>query len=169
MSDKPYLLVVEDDEGLREQLKWAFSNYEVITAQDKNEAISKLRRYEPGVVTLDLGLPPDPSGYEEGLNILQEIVSLSPSTKVIMVTGQSDRIVAMQAINSGAYDFYVKPIDPQALNLIIDRAYYLHTLEKEYNQLNTLTLSHSIKGILTSSPIMQKVCRTVQKVASTNI
>ncbi|MCS5712059.1 PEP-CTERM-box response regulator transcription factor [Candidatus Berkiella aquae] len=169
MSDKPYLLVVEDDEGLREQLKWAFSNYEVITAQDKNEAISKLRRYEPGVVTLDLGLPPDPTGYEEGLNILQEIVSLSPSTKVIMVTGQSDRIVAMQAINSGAYDFYVKPIDPQALNLIIDRAYYLHTLEKEYNQLNTLTLSHSIKGILTSSPIMQKVCRTVQKVASTNI
>lgn len=169
MSDKPYLLVIEDDEGLREQLKWAFSNYEVITAQDKNEAISKLRRYEPGVVTLDLGLPPDPCGYEEGLNILQEIVSLSPSTKVIMVTGQSDRIVAMQAINLGAYDFYVKPIEPQSLSLIVDRAYYLHTLEKEYKQLNTLSLSHSIKGILTSSPIMQKVCRTVQKVAPNNI
>ncbi len=169
MTDKPYLLVIEDDEGLREQLKWAFSNYEVITAQDKIEAITKLRRYEPGVVTLDLGLPPDPCGYEEGLNILQEIVSLSPSTKVIMVTGQSDRIVAMQAINMGAYDFYVKPIESQALSLIVDRAYYLHTLEKEYNQLNTLTLSHSIKGILTSSPSMQKVCRTVQKVAPNNI
>lgn len=169
MNDKPYLLVVEDDEGLREQLKWAFTHYEVITAQDRNEAITKLRRYEPGVVTLDLGLPPDPNGFEEGLNILQEIVSLSPSTKVIMVTGQSDRIVAMQAINLGAYDFYVKPIEPQALSLIVDRAYYLHSLEKEYQQLNTLTLSHSIKGILTSSPVMQKVCRTVQKVAPNNI
>lgn len=169
MSDKPYLLVVEDDEGLREQLKWAFTQYEVITAQDRNEAITKLRRYEPGVVTLDLGLPPDPNGYEEGLNILQEIVSLSPSTKVIMVTGQSERIVAMQAINLGAYDFYVKPIEPQALSLIVDRAYYLHSLEREYQQLNTLTLSHSIKGILTSSPVMQKVCRTVQKVAPNNI
>ncbi|MGE3320162.1 MAG: PEP-CTERM-box response regulator transcription factor [Candidatus Berkiella sp.] len=169
MSDKPYLLVIEDDEGLREQLKWSFNNYEVITAENKTEAITKLRRYEPGVVTLDLGLPPDPCGYEEGLSILQEIVSLSPSTKVIMVTGQSDRIVAMQAINLGAYDFYVKPIEPQALSLIVDRAYYLHTLEKEYNQLNTLTLSHSIKGILTSSPAMQKVCRTVQKVAPNNI
>lgn len=169
MSDKPYLLVVEDDEGLREQLKWSFSNYEVITADNKNEAITKLRRYEPGVVTLDLGLPPDPCGYEEGLSILQEIVSLAPSTKVIMVTGQSDRIVAMQAINLGAYDFYVKPIEPQALSLIVDRAYYLYTLEKEYNQLTNLTLSHSIKGILTSSPAMQKVCRTVQKVAPNNI
>jgi two-component system NtrC family response regulator len=169
VNDKPYLLVVEDDDGLREQLKWAFSHYEVITAQDKNEAIAKLRRYEPGVVTLDLGLPPDPCGFEEGLNILQEIVSLSPSTKVIMVTGQSDRAIAMQAINMGAYDFYVKPIEAEALRLIVDRAYYLHTLEKEYNQLNTLTLSHSIKGILTSSPIMQKVCRTVQKVAPNNI
>jgi two-component system NtrC family response regulator len=86
-----------------------------------------------------------------------------------MVTGQSDRVVAMQAINLGAYDYYVKPIDPAALNLIIDRAYYLHTLEKEYNQLTSLTLSHSIKGILTSSPVMQKVCRTVQKVAPNNI
>jgi len=169
VSDKPYLLVIEDDEGLREQLKWSFSNYEVITAENKNEAITKLRRYEPGVVTLDLGLPPDPCGYEEGLSILQEIVSLSPSTKVIMVTGQSDRIVAMQAINLGAYDFYVKPIEPQALSLIVDRAYYLHTLEKEYKQLTHLTLSHSIKGILTSSPAMQKVCRTVQKVAPNNI
>src|SRR5437016_74742 len=132
VSEKPYLLVIEDDPGLSQQLLWSFENYEVIVANNRKEAIAKLRRFEPGIVTLDLGLPPDPNGYQEGLNTLQEITALSPGTKVIMVTGQTDRKIAMQAIGLGAYDYYVKPIDPQALSLIIDRAFYLHTLEKEH-------------------------------------
>ncbi|MGD9593040.1 MAG: response regulator, partial [Candidatus Berkiella sp.] len=132
MSEKPYLLVIEDDPGLREQLKWSFENYEVIIAQDQKEAIAKLRRFEPRVVTLDLGLPPNPCGYEEGLNTLREIISLAPQTKVIMVTGQTSRKIAVEAISLGAYDFYVKPIDPRALALIVDRAYYLDTLEREH-------------------------------------
>lgn len=169
MNDKPYLLVIEDDPGLREQLLWSFENYQVIIAEDRKEAIIKLRRFEPRVVTLDLGLPPNPSGCEEGLQTLSEIISLAPGTKVIMVTGQSDRKIAAKAISLGAYDYYIKPIDPNALSLIVDRAYYLDTLEKEHKQLSEISLGHSIKGVVTGSLLMQKVCQTVQKVAPNNI
>ncbi len=169
MSEKPYLLVIEDDPGLREQLLWSFDNYEVIIAQDRKEAIAKLRRYEPTVVTLDLGLPPNPCGYEEGLNTLREIISLAPQTKVIMVTGQTSRKIAVEAISIGAYDFYVKPIDPRALALIVDRAYYLDTLEREHKAFTDFSADQPIKGVVTSSPLMHKVCRTVQKVAPNNI
>ncbi len=169
MNEKPHLLVVEDDPGLREQLTWSFENYEVIIAQDRKEAIAKLRRFEPRVVTLDLGLPPNPCGYEEGLNTLQEIISLAPDTKVIMVTGQTSRKIAVEAISLGAYDFYVKPIDPRALALIVDRAFYLDTLEREHKQITDFSADHAIKGVITGSPLMQKVCRTVQKVAPNNI
>jgi two-component system NtrC family response regulator len=168
-SEKPYLLVIEDDPGLREQLLWSFENYEVIIAQDRKEAITKLRRFEPRVVTLDLGLPPNPGGYEEGLNTLSEIISLAPDTKVIMVTGQTDRKIAVQAISLGAYDFYVKPIDPRALALIVDRAFYLDTLEREHKHFTELSAHHTIKSVVTGSPLMQKVCRTIQKVAPNNI
>lgn len=169
MSEKPYILVVEDDAGLREQLRWSFENYEVIFAQERKDAIAKLRRFEPSVVTLDLGLPPHPSGFEEGLNTLRDIISLAPSTKVIMVTGQTERRIAVEAISLGAYDFYIKPIDPHALSLIIDRAFYLDNLEKEHKQLTALSATHSINGVVTGSPLMQKVCRTIQKVAPNNI
>ncbi len=169
MNEKPHLLVVEDDPGLRQQLMWSFENYEVIIAQDRKEAIAKLRRFEPKVVTLDLGLPPNPNGYEEGLSTLQEIISLAPDTKVIMVTGQTSRKIAVEAISLGAYDFYVKPIDPRALALIVDRAFYLDTLEREHKQITDFSADHAIKGVVTGSPLMQKVCRTVQKVAPNNI
>ena len=169
MTEKPCLLIIEDDPGLREQLVWSFDGYRVITAENKNEAIVKLRRFSPNVVTLDLGLPPDPDGFQEGLNTLEEILALAPSTKVIMVTGFADRKIAAQAISMGAYDYYVKPIDPQAIALIIDRAFYLDTLEKEHQQFMNYSLHHAIKGVITGSPLMQKVCRTVQKVAPNNI
>lgn len=169
LSEKPYLLVVEDDPGLREQLQWSFDNYEIVMADNRKEAINKLRRYEPSVVTLDLGLPPEPHGYQEGLRTLTEIISLSPDTKVIMVTGQFERKIAVEAISLGAYDYYVKPIEPQALSLIIDRAFYLHTLEKEHKQLSQFSAHPAIKNLVTGSPIMQKVCRTVEKVAPNNI
>ncbi len=168
-NEKPYLLVIEDDPGLREQLMWSFDNHEVIIAQDRKEAIAKLRRFEPRVVTLDLGLPPNPCGYEEGLNTLREIISLAPDTKVIMVTGQTSRKIAVEAISLGAYDFYVKPIDPRALALIVDRAFYLDTLEREHKAFTDFSADQPIKGVITGSPLMHKVCRTVQKVAPNNI
>lgn len=170
MSEKPCLLVVEDDPGLQEQLRWTFlDKFEVVMASNRVEAITLLRRFEPGVVTLDLGLPPEPQGHEEGLATLREIISLSPSTKVIMVTGNTDRHIAMQAITEGAYDYYVKPIEPSQLQLIIDRAYYLNNLEKENAVLQQLTGVHSINGLVTAHPAMQKVCQTIKKVAPNNI
>lgn len=169
MSEKPYLLIVEDDPGLQEQLRWTFDAFEVLVASNREEAITFLRRFEPGVVTLDLGLPPDPQGSSEGLATLREILSLAPTTKVIMVTGNADRHVAMQAIDYGAYDYYEKPIDPTTLRLIIERAFYLYNLEKENAALQQLTGANTIKGLVTSHPAMQKVCQTVKKVAPNNI
>lgn len=169
MSEKPYLLVVEDDLGLQEQLRWTFESFEVVIAGSREEAIALLRRFEPGVVTLDLGLPPDPQGSSEGLATLREILDLSPMTKVIMVTGNTDRLVAMKAIEQGAYDYYEKPIEPYALQLIIQRAFYLHQLEKEHAVLNELANSYTINGLITTDPAMQKVCQTVQKVAPNNV
>lgn len=169
MSEKPYLLVVEDDLGLQEQLRWTFESFEVVIAGSREEAIALLRRFEPGVVTLDLGLPPDPQGSSEGLATLREILDLSPMTKVIMVTGNTDRLVAMKAIEQGAYDYYEKPIEPYALQLIIQRAFYLHQLEKEHAVLNELANSYTINGFITTDPAMQKVCQTVQKVAPNNV
>lgn len=169
MDEKPYLLVVEDDPGLQEQLRWTFESFEVVVAGSREEAITLLRRFEPGVVTLDLGLPPDPQGSSEGLATLREILDLSPMTKVIMVTGNTDRQVAMKAIEQGAYDYYVKPIEPYALQLIIQRALYLHQLEKEHVVLNELTNSYTMNGLITTHLAMQKVCQMVQKVAPNNI
>lgn len=169
MTDKPYLLVVEDDPGIQAQLSWSFENYEVVTAGNQKEAIAQLRRYEPGVVTLDLGLPPDPDGVDEGLKTLSEILRLKPDTKVIMVTGQSDRKHALAAIGLGAYDFYVKPIDKEDLSLIIDRAHYLYQLEKEHQNLSKVEATTKIPDLLTSAMSMQEVCRTVEKIAPTDI
>lgn len=169
MSEKPYLLIVEDDPGLQEQLRWTFESFEVVVASSREEAITLLRRYEPPVVTLDLGLPPDPQGSSEGLATLREILDLAPDTKVVMVTGNSDRHIAMQAIDMGAYDYYEKPIEAATLVLIIQRAFYLFNLEKENIALNELAGLNAIKGLITSHPAMQKVCQTVKKVAPNNI
>lgn len=132
---KHMLLVIEDDIGLQKQLKWCFESYEVVIAGDREEAINALRRYEPAVVTLDLGLPPDPANASEGLATLAEILALSPRTKVIVVTGNDDRDNAVKAISLGAYDFYQKPIDPEILGMIIDRAHNLSLLEAEHQKL----------------------------------
>ena len=111
------LLIVEDDPGLLKQLKWCFEGYDVCTAEDRSSAITELRRHEPSVVLQDLGLPPDPEGVEEGLTTLQEILKLSPHTKVIVVTGNGDQVNALRSVDRGAYDFYQKPVDTDTLPL----------------------------------------------------
>jgi two-component system NtrC family response regulator len=101
-ESKKHLLVVEDDKGLQKQLRWAFEGFEVAIAGDREEAIAHLRRFQPGVVLLDLGLPPDPGGVTQGLATLNEIMALAPETKVIVVTGDNDRANAVKAISQGA-------------------------------------------------------------------
>lgn len=159
------LLVVEDDPGLQDQLRWCFDRHEVIVAGDRSGAIEQLRRHQPPVVTLDLGLPPDANGISEGLATLEEIVAQSPDTKVIVVTGQNDRENAVRAVGSGAYDFYHKPIDPEILGLIVNRAYRLRELELENRILMQQKTDHPVEGVVACSPEMVKVCRTVEKVA----
>lgn len=167
-AKKKSLLVIEDDLGLQSQLKWCFENYDVVVAGDRETAMTMLRRHQPGVVTLDLGLPPDPANASEGLLTLEQILAESPYTKVIVVTGNDDRENAVKAVSLGAYDFYQKPVDSEILAMIVDRAYRLVELEEEYR----LLLSHSsgpqLNGIIGASPQMQKVCKMVEKVAPTN-
>ena len=163
------LLIIEDDPGLQKQLRWSFEGYEVIVAGDRDEAISELRRYEPPVVTLDLGLPPDPANAAEGLATLEKILQLAPHTKVIVVTGNDDRENALRAISLGAYDYYQKPIDSDILGLIIERAYKLHELEAENRRLANQIPTSPLSGIIAASPQMLKVCQTVEKVAPIDV
>ena len=112
---KKHLLIVEDDPGLQAQLRWSFEDYEVLVAGERENALAQLRRHEPAVITLDLGLPPDADGASEGFATLEQILALAPDTKVIVVTGNNDRENAVRAIGLGAYDFCQKPIDPEML------------------------------------------------------
>ena len=161
------LLIVEDDLGIQKQLKWGLPGYELLFAEDRQQAISQLRRHEPKVVTLDLGLPPDPANASEGLAILSEIMSLAPNTKVIVVTGNSDNDNALRAIELGAYDFYQKPIEMETLAIIVARAFHLAKLEDDVRQLQSA--SNPFGGIIGTSPNIQKACRLAEKIAKVDI
>ncbi|WP_428604708.1 PEP-CTERM-box response regulator transcription factor [Sedimenticola sp.] len=164
-----YLLIVEDDVGLQSQLRWCFDDFEVLIAGDREDAITQIRRHQPAVVTLDLGLPPDPGGVTEGLATLEEILSIAPGTKVIVVTGDNDRANAVKAIALGAYDFCQKPVEPEILSLIVNRAYHVNELERENIKLQQSQIKTPLNGIIATSPEMLKVCRTIEKVAPSNI
>jgi len=168
-NTKKHLLVVEDDKGLQTQLRWAFEGFEVVIAGDREEAIAQLRKVQPGVVLLDLGLPPDPGGVTEGLATLQEVLSLTPETKVIVVTGDNDRKNAVKAIALGAYDFYQKPVDAEILGLIVNRAYQVHELEIENRRLSHDQGQMPLTGIIATSPQMLEVCRTIEKIAPADV
>jgi two-component system NtrC family response regulator len=168
---RPKLLVVEDDPGLQAQLKWAYEDFDVTVVGDRASAIAALRNDEPAVVTLDLGLPPDPDGTTEGFAILDEIMALKPDTKVIVASGHGDRSSALQAIERGAYDFYQKPIDFEEMAHIVQRAYRLHAIEAENRQLAARTSdSPQVLGkLITCAPEMLRVARTIERVACTNV
>ena len=161
------LLVVEDDPGLQKQLRWCFEDFDVTIAGDRISALEAIESSNPAVVTLDLGLPPDPANAAEGLATLEAILAKEPHTKVIVVTGNDDRKNAIRSIGMGAYDFYQKPIEPEILSLIIERAYILHELEEENRNL-LHNASSPLDGVIASSPEMLKVCRMIEKVAPTN-
>jgi two-component system, NtrC family, response regulator len=162
------LLVVEDDPALQTQMKWAFDAYDVAVASDRASALAQVRRLEPAVVTMDLGLPPNPDDPSEGFRTLQEILEMAPETKVIVLTGQHDRANALQAVGLGAYDFYAKPFEPDVLTLMIARAFRMHELQQENRRLLAHAQATTLDGLLTHDPEMLRVCRTIEKVAATS-
>jgi two-component system NtrC family response regulator len=171
VDSRAKLLIVEDDEGLQRQLRWAYDDYEVLVASNRDAAINLLRAEEPPVVTLDLGLPPDPNGVTEGFATLQTILSLRPDTKVIVASGHGARESALRAIASGAYDFYQKPVDIDQLGLIVRRAFQLHGIETENRKLEEkVGEDQTVLGtMITSAPEMLKVARTIERVANTGV
>lgn len=168
-EERKKLLIVEDDPGVYGQLEWYFDRYEVIIAPDRDSALDSLRRHEPAVVILDLGLPPDADGISEGLAALQEILKLAPNTKVIVVTGNGDQDSAVRAVGIGAYDFYQKPIDVDILDLVVQRAFRMSSLEAENRRLQQQHSSTPLDGIITTSESMFHVCRLVEKVSTTDV
>lgn len=168
---RPKLLIVEDDPGLQAQLKWAYEDFDVFIAGDRASALALLRAEEPAVVTLDLGLPPDPDGTSEGFAVLDEIMALKPDTKVIVASGHGARESALTAIAKGAYDFYQKPVDIDALGLIVRRALHLHRIEAENRSLaDRAGPDNKVLGrMITAAPEMVKVARTIERVAGTNV
>ena len=170
-QSKPKLLIVEDDEGLQAQLKWAYEDFDVVIVGTREAAIDALRTEEPAVVTLDLGLPPDPDGTSEGFAVLEAIMALKPDTKVIVASGHGARESALRAVDRGAYDFYQKPVDIDTLGLIVQRAYRLYQLETENRRLaQQVGEDRTVLGaMVTAAPEMAKVARTIERVAPTNV
>ena len=167
-QSKPKLLIIEDDPGLQKQLRWSLDAYEVVVAGDREAALAQIRRHEPAVVTMDLGLPPDPDGSTEGLATLQQILALAPDTRVIVLTGNQDHNNAVKAVAMGAYDFHQKPVDPEVLNLVIQRAFFLHNLQQENRRMQQSQADSPLAGVISRDPGMLKVCRTIEKVAPTS-
>jgi two-component system NtrC family response regulator len=168
-SDKKNLLIVEDDPGLQKQLRWSLDAYNVLVAADREGAIALVRRHEPPVVTLDLGLPPDPDGASEGLATLQQILSLAPDTKIIILTGNQSHANALKAIAMGAYDFHQKPCDPEVLGLVVERAFRLHELQRENRSLRETQANSPLLGIITRDPGLLKISRSIEKLAPSDV
>jgi two-component system NtrC family response regulator len=166
---KPRLLIVDDDEEIRSQMKWALTgDYNLSFADDRAHAIEAFREQRPAVALLDLGLPPHPANPQEGLAALAEILAEEPRTKVVIVTGQSEKANALQAIGAGAYDYLGKPVDVDELKVVLRRAFHLASLEREYERLQHEYKADTFEGMLGGSPQMQDVFTTIRKVSTTN-
>jgi len=168
----PKLLIVEDDPGLQRQLRWAYDGYEVVVAGDRAAALDAVEAHAPAVVTLDLGLPPDPDGTAEGFATLHAILAARPDTKVVVASGHGARESALRAIADGAWDFYSKPIDIDALGLIVARAFHVHALEAENRRLAARGadgLASGFGGLLYASPEMAAVVRRLERVAPADV
>lgn len=161
------LLIVDDDIGVQKQLKWSLADYEAVLADTRESAVAAVRRHEPKVVTLDLGLPPDAANASEGLAALKEILTIAPFTKVIVITGSDDREHALKAIEMGAYDFYQKPVDGDVINVIVNRAFAVSAIEQENR--NMRSMAGTDTGIIGNSEKMDRMRQMINRIAPTEI
>jgi two-component system NtrC family response regulator len=167
---KPAILIVDDDEHIRKQMKWSLAkDYQVFLASDRLTALTLFQQESPGVMTLDLGLPPDAEGPTEGMQALEDILQLNPHVKIIVITGNTDKQNALKAIERGAYDFQQKPVNTDELKIVLHRAHTLYTLEAELNTLREQKQEqHAFEGMLGESPQMQKIFTIIERVATTD-
>ena len=166
---KPRILIVDDDEAIRTQMKWALSeHYEVHFAEDRKAAVEGFEDNSPAVTLLDLGLPPRPNECDEGLAVLSDILAIDNTAKVIIISGQGEKQNAIEAVGAGAYDFLCKPVEMEELRLLIRRCIHVVELEKEYHKLQQSQRSDVFEDMLGTSPQMQAVFDLIRKVAGTN-
>ncbi len=166
----PKLLIVDDDEEIRTQMKWALAkDYEILVAENRTGAVEKFRAELPAVVLLDLGLPPQPANPEEGLAALSELLSMDRLAKVVIVTGQGEKDVALRAIGAGAYDFLTKPVEPEELKFLLKRCFHVAQLEREFREMQQLLQGDAFEGLLGTSPPMLAVFDMIRKVATTDV
>lgn len=166
---KPKLLIVDDDEEIRTQMKWSLLNdYEIHLAGDRSEAVDVCRSERPGVVLLDLGLPPAPGTPEEGLAALSELTSINTLAKIIVITGQGEKETALKTVGAGAYDFICKPVVMDELKLLLKRSFNMVQLEREYRDMQQRLTFDSFEGMLGSSQRMQRIFDAIRKVATSD-
>ncbi len=163
------MLIVEDDLALQKQLKWSLDRFDSVLAEDVSSAVQQFRKHNPVVVTMDLGLPPDQDSVTEGFKCLEKLLELNPAAKVIVLTGQNDHENALRAIQMGAYDFLAKPVDPDLLALTVERAFRLYELQEENQRLLNANRQDALGGLITRDMGMQKICRTIERVASSDL
>jgi two-component system NtrC family response regulator len=167
--EKTKLLIVDDVEDIRTQMKWALAGeYEVFEAEDFSSAVELFETHRMPLVTLDLGLTSDPNGVEEGFRLLDEVLRFQRETKVVVITGQEQREHALRAISVGAYDFFNKPIQLDELNVVLRRARHVYDLERENRELQRASSSDSFEGIVGFCPAIQDVFRAVRRVAGSD-
>ena len=143
------LLIVEDDLALQKQIKWSLDRFDSITANDRESALLQVRKSQPAVITMDLGLPPDADSVSEGFKLLEQVMAIDPDVKVIVLTGQNDQTNALRAVAMGAYDFFAKPFEPELLNLTVERAFKVFELQAENRRLQALYQPDALAGLMT--------------------
>ena len=165
----PKLLIVDDDDEIRTQMKWALAkDYEILQAEDRASAIENFRSAHPAVVLLDLGLPPNPGNPEEGLAILSDLLAIDRSAKIIIVTGQGEKEIALRAIGAGAYDFLTKPVEMEEVKFLLKRCFHTAQLEKEFREMQQLLQGDGFEGMLGTSPAVRTIFDSIRKVATTD-
>jgi two-component system NtrC family response regulator len=164
----PPLLIVEDDLALQKQIRWSLDAFESVSAADRESALAQFRRHQPSVVTMDLGLPPDPDSVSEGFKLLGQMLDIDQDVKIIVLTGQNAQAHALRAVALGAYDFLTKPFEPDVLKLTVERALRLAELQAENRRLQSVQGVDALGGLITRDPQMLRVARTIERVAGSN-
>ena len=163
------LLIVEDEDSIRTQMKWALAqDYEVFLAEDRDSALEIVRRERPAIVTLDLGLPPRPRDVEEGFLTLSDILEQETGAKVVIISGRGEKQHALRAVGAGAYDFFLKPIQIDELKVILRRAAEVHRLQLEHRELERRLQAEPVGEMLGASREIQAVFAAIRKVATTD-